>query len=725
MATLNIDGRKATVDDGFSKLSMADPTDPAPVPAFTWGANGARMTPEQIAAQRKVADALALQAGDGSPFPVGTRGAGLVTQGLARVAKGISAGVDYREADAADKANASDNATMIASLLGAQGGRAAAPVASAPVAAVSAPVASPTPDSSPKIYTNDEPSPLDPPSGADRVKMIATILGEENTPAGQAGVANVIRNRAVDGGYGGDTPSAVVTAPNQFEPWNTPEGRQRMAAAASDPKQVAAANAAIDGAYGTNGRAPEDPTEGKTMFYAPAAQAALGRPAPSWAQGPGQTLGHTAFYDEPEDGAVAPGVAAVAKAAAGAPASNDPAALPVNSMPTQGGPLPAVAPVAAPSPAVAKVAGAMNPGVLQALTSPYASPATKQIASLVMAQQMKPKAAAAYKDADGNLMQVGPDGTLHAVIQADKDPAAVKEFQYGQTHPDFAAQKASEKDPTSIKEYEYYKKNLPDGQAAIPYDVWSTAKARASATNVSTNVDMGTSQTYDKQLAEGLGKSHAALANGVEDAQSRARDIAAMQGAVDAIQKNGGTTGGMLPAQRLELQKSINAGASALGIEKPFDENDISDKEFLTKFNRTMAGAQAKNAVGSRVTNFEMSNFLKANPGLDMSITGNQRLLGIQGQIEQRNIAVGNAIRDATAQAISAGKKIDPVTVQGIITNYDAEHHITEPVTGQDLTQSYALPEFQTQGNNPALAAQHETNVGKIRTWHPDTGVAP
>jgi hypothetical protein len=258
----------------------------------------------------------------------------------------------------------------------------------------------------------------------------------------------------------------------------------------------------------------------------------------------------------------------------------------------------------------------------------------------------------------------------------------------------------------------------------MPYEVFATKKARDAAVNVTQNVDTSAGVTYDKQIAEGLGKAHASLSNGVEDAQARARDLAAMQGAIDAIQKNGGTTGGMGQAQALEVSKTINAGAVALGLKPPIDEKGISDKEFLTKFNRQIAGAQAKNAVGSRVTNFEMSNYLKANPGLEMSITGNQRLIGIQSQIEQRNIAVGNAIRDATAEAIGAGKKINPSTVEKIIRAYDEEHHIIDPVTGQDLTQSYTLPEFQKaeQGTNKGLAEGHEKNMTKIRVYDPATG---
>lgn len=242
------------------------------------------------------------------------------------------------------------------------------------------------------------------------------------------------------------------------------------------------------------------------------------------------------------------------------------------------------------------------------------------------------------------------------------------------------------------------------------------------STNITTNVDTKGPDKYDTVMGEGLAKSHAALSNGVEDAQARARDLAAMQGAIDAIQKRGGTTGGLGQAQTLELAKTINAGAAALGLEPPVDEKGISEKEFLTKFNRQIAGAQAKGAVGSRVTNFEMSNYLKANPGLEMSITGNQRLIGIQSQIEQRNVAVGNAIREATAAAVGAGKRVNPSEIQAIIKKYDEEHHVRDPVTGQDLTQSYTLPEFQKGGNNPALSADHGANLKKIRVWNPATG---
>ncbi|WP_158226448.1 M15 family metallopeptidase [Bradyrhizobium sp. UFLA03-84] len=412
-------------------------------------------------------------------------------------------------------------------------------------------------------------------------------------------------------------------------------------------------------------------------------------------------------------------------------ASSDEAALPAAAQPTQGA-LPTAEAVAGQPQRMAQ-----NPNTMaayQILQNPYASAAQKQVASAILSASLKPREQhSQVTDSAGNIWDVN-QMTGQRTLSLKKDPsfsAPFKDEDGNLVQKDATGKisvlSAADKTPNSVSEYKYYTDNFvptPENPKPMDYATFSTAKARAGATNISNSVDLNSGQTYDKQLAEGLGKAHASLANGVEDAQTRARDIAAMQGAIDAIQKNGGTTGGMAPQARLELQKSINAGASALGISKPFSEADLSDQEFLTKFNRSMAGAQAKNAVGSRVTNFEMSNFLKANPGLDMTITGNQRLLGIQAQIEQRNIAVGNAIRDATAEAISQGKKVDPRTVEGIIRKYDEDHHISDPSTGQDLTQSYALPEFQKtgQGTNAGLAGRHEENMSKVRRYDPETG---
>lgn len=122
--------------------------------------------------------------------------------------------------------------------------------------------------------------------------IIRTIIGEaaNQGPIGQAAVAHVIRNRLATGKYG-DTGAGVVLAKNQFEPWDARAG-SLMGISPSDPKYQRAAQI-VDGVWG--GRYP-DPTRGSTHFFAPAAQAALGRNAPSWARGQGIKIGDHMFY---------------------------------------------------------------------------------------------------------------------------------------------------------------------------------------------------------------------------------------------------------------------------------------------------------------------------------------------------------------------------------------------------------------------------------------------
>jgi hypothetical protein len=659
-------------------------------------AQGGPVSPDSMKRKRALADALITQGADTSPLAGGT------WAGLARVAKAALGGYENSQLDRQERAGMAASARNFSSgLSGLAGGEPDSTPGNPPLATgvpmgmvkpgMPQPAGS-TPDgwkgetssNGDPVYTQDQLNPMDEPRGDARKKMIATMLSEE--PAGSPsglGVANVIRNRAVDGGYGGNTPDAVVQSPNQFSAWNGPGGAAKVAAYLQNPSAVAKANDQVDQAYGVGKYAsagPNDPTEGKTHFYDPQSMVPPNR-VPSWAQGKEyQTIGSTRFFDDPNDNSQTPPNAQMAQGQ-----------LPSRSV-VQG---PQVAQNGRPNVNVLNWANSV-------LNDPYANASQKQVAASVLQKTITPKEDAWSSAGNGYVMN-SRTGEVKKGYESD------------------------DKKPASVAEYEYYTKNFQstaEQPRPMPYDTWSTAKSRAGATNISNNIDMNSGQTYDKQLAEGLGKSHAALANGVEDAQSRARDLAAMQGAVDAIQNNGGTTGGMGQAQILELKKTLNAGASGLGVTTPFDEKDISDKEFLTKFNRQIAGAQAKGAVGSRVTNFEMSNYLKANPGLEMSVTGNQRLIGIQSQIEQRNVAVGNQVRDATAQAISRGQKIDPVTVQKIITNYDQAHHVQDPVTGQDLTQSYTLPEFQKpeQGTNAGLAAGHETNMKKMRVWNPQTG---
>lgn len=218
-------------------------------------------------------------------------------QGAANVAKAVMAGLELRKLDQEGKAEAAADRDLLLSHP-ALGGQTQQPAASAaPRTGMSRIVELLMPKRT-KIYENDEPSPLDPPSGNDRDLAIRTVLAEAGNqgPVGQQAVASVIRNRAAQG-IGGDNPSAVVTSPNQFEPFNTPQGRARLASYDPNSPQYQQASAALDRAY-----TGDDPTRGAVNFYAPKAQAQLaqrdGRPVvPPWAIGrEGQDIGDHRFY---------------------------------------------------------------------------------------------------------------------------------------------------------------------------------------------------------------------------------------------------------------------------------------------------------------------------------------------------------------------------------------------------------------------------------------------
>lgn len=286
-------------------------------------------TPGSVSEKRKLADSLAARIFGRTPKNVGE---GLNTLGQAWIARTM-----LDEANAAQKSGEASRTGALSEIFGPMitGGMGGGPAPMSGGSSAPAEAMAPTPmvpSTAGKIYEADEPSPLDPPSGGDREAMIRTILGEAgNQPAvGQNAVASVIRNRAVAGNFGGDTPTGVVTARNQFEPWNTPGGRSGMEAAAANPAKRAQAEAAIADAYGEGGRAPADPTMGATHFFAPKAQAALGRPAPAWGRGPGQDIADHRFFG----GAGQPQVTAGQQVAA-----VDDAALPPNATPTQSQPM--------------------------------------------------------------------------------------------------------------------------------------------------------------------------------------------------------------------------------------------------------------------------------------------------------------------------------------------------------------------------------------------------
>jgi hypothetical protein len=256
-----------------------------------------------------------------------------------------------------------------------------------------------------------------------------------------------------------------------------------------------------------------------------------------------------------------------------------------------------------------------------------------------------------------------------------------------------------EKDPTADTKsimQNWKELQLPDPSDPANAAWWRdfATKKLGGAGGVTVNNNLGAQNDYNAAMAGSVAKRHQALAEGVEDFQTQVRDLNEMRNAVQAIQAKGGTTG-VGQETLLKGKSAINSLANAFGIEPP---NDISDAESLRKFSSAIVGAQAKGVAGGRgPTNFDMKLFQQANPGLETSLPGNLRMLGIASQVADRNAEVGQAIRDYSAQQIGANQKVDPAAVEKIIRDYDAAHHVVDPDTGQDLTKKYALPGQQAK----------------------------
>jgi hypothetical protein len=293
---------------------------------FTSDPQEALLSPDTIAARRKLNERI--RAGTMADKPIKHW-----TQGAAKLAWALAANAREGRLDKTEKAARAKSNEIIASLLGGGGSApaaspGAAPVSALPSAAPGAVAASIDPDAAPSAPMNGVamPSGVNPPqttfngmpgpydfAGKTKVAMPGVILSPEDldvgartllTEAGNQGekglaaVAAVLKNRATAGNpTWGKSISDAALARNQFEPWNYANTGKPNDPTRIDPTSTryAMAKNILQGV--ATGAIP-DPTGGATHFYAPRAQAALGRPAPSWARGKqGMDIGDHRFYN--------------------------------------------------------------------------------------------------------------------------------------------------------------------------------------------------------------------------------------------------------------------------------------------------------------------------------------------------------------------------------------------------------------------------------------------
>lgn len=138
---------------------------------------------------------------------------------------------------------------------------------------------------------------LSPPPGVtpDEDAMVRTIIGEaaDQPLEGQQGVAHVIMNRV---NASKQSPSDVVFAQGQFEPWGNPATAQHLAGI--DPSSDQYQNILTNVVRPVETGNAADNTGGATHFFAPALQQQLGRNVPAWATPDAHTvsIGGHSFY---------------------------------------------------------------------------------------------------------------------------------------------------------------------------------------------------------------------------------------------------------------------------------------------------------------------------------------------------------------------------------------------------------------------------------------------
>jgi hypothetical protein len=330
--------------------------------SFVWGDGGTQLTPEAIAAQRKVAQAMMQRGGDYSPVQS-------AWQGVARVAEGLMGGLDARAADAAERRNMAAEQALLASLIPG----AAAPAAVAPAAATAvAPVAAP-------------------PAAGDAAAAIAAI--ESGGKYDRLGPVIKSGDRAY-GKYqvmGSNIPQWTAThtgtalTPDQF--LASPEAQEavfkgQFGQYAQKYGPEGAAKAWFAGERGMNNPNARDILGTTVQAYADKfrknyqpAVAAIEQASPldtaQWPAGP-----------------------------VGAPSAE--AALPPNAQPAQG--------YAIPGQPAAPQSG-VNPRLVAAMSSPYVSEGTKKILGIMLTQQMKPQEYTYQTTPDGTILRMDPRGT--------------------------------------------------------------------------------------------------------------------------------------------------------------------------------------------------------------------------------------------------------------------------------------------------------------------------
>lgn len=378
-----------------------------PLESFIWGSGGARKTPEEIARDREIAAALMAQGVDTSPI-------GHWSQGAARVVSALGGVLKERRAGKASETNASESQSRIAKLLGGLGGG------------------------------TDPTSQFPPAPGAQAAPMdyaSQRVSQAHGSPDGGGDIEGYIRQAAASRGI---DPNIAVAVAKSEGGLKDPFRQSDVVKNGVRERSYGPFQLYMDGGLGSKAlEAGIDPRQDwKRGVDFALDQAATGGWGPWYGakkigvtgmQGIGQPPAAQSVSGPPP---VVPGIPGQQTMPLGAGAAPPPAQAP--QMPPQ-------APSAAPMPEMAgnvpqpiqmAQAGGLNPAIIEALSSPYASAQERSIAGILLEQEMKRQAQAndpnAGLDAEYKRMQIKK---LESDIATANSPDARKKFglnpQYG------------------------------------------------------------------------------------------------------------------------------------------------------------------------------------------------------------------------------------------------------------------------------------------------------
>jgi Phage tail lysozyme len=221
--------------------------------------------------------------------------------------------------------------------------------------------------------------------------------------------------------------------------------------------------------------------------------------------------------------------------------------------------------------------------------------------------------------------------------------------------------KGNEDQTTTIKDYEFYKKGLPAGTEPMPFDQWSTAKARAAASNINLN-------TIPDEAAAVINKAKGkVVADAIEAGNIAPNRLRSLSEIADAA-KAGGDNITSGPMSDIALRaKQIG---SSLGIDVG---EGLPASEAIQKVGFGLA-TQLTKAITSRPTQAEFLYALQNVPGLKMSGPGLQAMSSLLAQ---------EAFQDRAVGRIAMKKGMTPEQFQDEQDKYIEDHPLLSPFTGK------------------------------------------